>query len=297
MDAIAEFLKVPTTEKRFSPNTIGAYRNDLRQLEKFVLDRLKADPESENTWWQLVDLALLREYIANLHSSKDYRDATVARKVGTFKSFFNFLTREGTITEAPTKSLGSPRVVSTPPRYLSKVEISRLLDRDAHQDTPEGQRDAIILELLYATGLKSGELVGLNVADIDFPNSYLRCQGKGSRNRTISLDRETKEDLRQYLETIRPLILRRHRQDALFINYRGERLTRQWIWNVIKIFGKKAGIKDLTPFTLRHSFAVHRLQTKTSFEEVQKMLGHASVYNTLTRYWKLTVRAPLQPPL
>ena len=278
---IDSFLQHLIVEKGFSHNTSEAYRNDLFQFREFVQSRLNGESGSPNVWG-LVDLNLLNEYIANLRGRRGYRDTTMARKVAALKSFFSFLTMDGAILEDPTEALGSPRVGRTLPKYLSEEEVTRLLDRAAQEGTSEGQRDATILELLYATGLRVSELVSLNVSDIDLQEFYLRCWGKGSKERIVYLYPKALACIKQYLINARISLLGAHRdQPALIVNHRGERLTRQWVWTILKTLGKKAGITTrITPHTLRHSFATHLLQNGASLRHVQELLGHSSISTT-----------------
>lgn len=280
-ESINSFLQHLIVEKGFSRNTLEAYRNDLNQFRDFVQERLNG-AASESRHWQQVDLSLLNEYIADLRDRKGYRDTTTARKVAAIKSFFSFLALNGVVSEDPTESLGSPRVGRTLPKFLSPEEVSRLLDEAGQAGTPESQRDATILELLYATGLRVSELVSLNVPDIDFQESYIRCWGKGSRERIVYLYPKALAELKSYLGTARiALVGPRKDETALFVNHRGERLTRQWVWNILKTCSKKAGVDErITPHTLRHSFATHLLQNGASLRHVQELLGHSSISTT-----------------
>ena len=229
-----------------------------------------------------VDLDLLNDYIADLRGRKGYRDTTTARKVAAIKSFFTFLAQNGIIEEPPTESLGSPRVGRTLPKYLTEEEVELLLREADKTGTAEGQRDANILELLYATGLRVSELVSLNVQDIDFEESYIRCWGKGSKERIVYAHDKALHGLQDYLSTSRMSLLGNNRDEtALFVNHRGERLTRQWVWNILKTYSKRAGIdRKITPHTLRHSFATHLLQKGASLRHVQELLGHSSISTT-----------------
>ena len=235
----------------------------------------------------MVTKTLLEEYIAKLRLMKGYRDATIARKVAALKSFFTFLVQENTIAQDPAKSLGQPRVRQTSPEYLSEQEVSQLLERAAQDNTPAGQRDAAVLEVLYLTGLQVSELISLNVADINLEESSVQCQSKGSKVRIVHLppgwlDRPS---IKRYLTTARPALLRRHQNiSVLFVNHRGQRLTRQWVWNILKTHGQKAGVKRITPQTLRHSLAVYLLQNGSSFQGVQEVLGHSTIYTTRAMY-------------
>ena len=227
-------------------------------------------------------LDLLNEYIENLRDRKGYRDTTTARKVAAIRSFFGFLAENGAITEDPTESLGSPRVGRALPKYLSEEEVAQLLEAAYRNDSNEGQRDATILELLYATGLRVGELVSLNLQDIDLQEAYIRCWGKGSKERIVYLHPKAMVELKRYLSQARVNLLgNRKNENALLVNHRGERLTRQWIWNILKTYGEKAGISQrITPHTLRHSFATHLLQNGASLRHVQELLGHSSISTT-----------------
>lgn len=280
-ESVSSFLEHLIVEKGFSRNTLDAYRNDLSQFQEFLRERLNGSSNGVPAW-EKVDLNLLNEYVVELRDRRGYRDTTSARKVAAIKSFFSFLLLNGAIAEDPTESLGSPRVGRTLPKFLAEEEVGRLLEVAAQAGTPESHRDATILELLYATGLRVSELVSLNVADIDFKESYIRCWGKGSKERIVFLYAKAVTELQSYLDTARVALLGSHNgETALFVNHRGERLTRQWVWNILKTYSKKAGIgQDITPHTLRHSFATHLLQNGASLRHVQELLGHSSISTT-----------------
>lgn len=280
-ESITSFLEHLIVEKGFSRNTLDAYRNDLGQFQEFLQERLDGSANGNSPWGR-VDLNLLNEYVVDLRERKGYRDTTSARKVAAIKSFFSFLLLNGEIAEDPTESLGSPRVGRTLPKYLAEEEVTRLLEQAAQAGTPESCRDATILELLYATGLRVSELVSLNIPDIDFQEAYIRCWGKGSKERIAYLYPKAVTELQNYIATARVSLLGSHKNEtALFVNHRGERLTRQWVWNILKTYSKKAGIdQDITPHTLRHSFATHLLQNGASLRHVQELLGHSSISTT-----------------
>ena len=253
----------------------------MEQFHQFLGERSNGQAAGGNPWLA-VDLNLLDQYITDLRDRKGYRDTTTARKVAAIKSFFSFLLLNGYIPEDPTESLGSPRIGRTLPKCLSEDDVTRLLDVAAQAGTPESNRDATILELLYATGLRVSELVSLNVSDIDFQEAYIRCWGKGSKERLVYLYPKAVAELRQYLGSARVSLLGSHKgEKALFVNHRGERLTRQWIWSILKTYSKKANIDEgITPHTLRHSFATHLLQNGASLRHVQELLGHSSISTT-----------------
>jgi integrase/recombinase XerD len=295
---IASFLQHLIVEKGFSRNTSDAYRNDLGQFWEFLNDRSgntnghsngKEVGNGSHTGstngsfiWTTVDINILNQYVEDLRVRKGYRDTTTARKVASIKSFFGFLSENNIITEDPTESMGSPRVGRTLPKFLPEEDVTALLDTAYQSGTTEGQRDAVIMELLYATGLRVGELVSLNLQDVDLSESYIRCTGKGSKERIVHLYPKALEELRRYLKEARMVLLgQRRSEQSLFVNHRGERLTRQWVWTILKTYAQKAGItQNITPHTLRHSFATHLLQNGASLRHVQELLGHSSISTT-----------------
>ncbi len=280
---VSSFLQHLIVEKGFSRNTSSAYRNDLSQFVEFLRhNSASAGKDSESVDWSLVDIDILNRYITDLKERKGYRNATAARKVASVKSLFGFLAENGIITEDPTESLGTPKVGRSLPKYLSEDEVSRLLSEGYKPGTNEGQRDAVMMELLYATGLRVGELVSLNVGDVNTEESYVRCLGKGSKERIAHLYPKASQELVKYMKKSRPVLLgKRKDEPALFVNHRGERLTRQWVWSVLKHYAQAAGIKSsITPHTLRHSFATHLLQNGASLRHVQELLGHSSISTT-----------------
>ena len=288
---ISSFLQHLIVEKGFSRNTSDAYRNDLGQFWEFLQDNGNSNGNGHsngagdgngNYAWAMVDINVLNKYIENLRVRRGYRDTTTARKVASIKSFFGFLSENSIIAEDPTESLGSPRVGRTLPKFLPKEDVTLLLDTAYKSGSNEGQRDAVIMELLYATGLRVGELVSLDLQDVDLSESYIRCMGKGSKERIVYLYPKALEELRRYLKSTRIALLgHRRTEPSLFVNHRGERLTRQWVWTILKTYAQKAGIEqNITPHTLRHSFATHLLQNGASLRHVQELLGHSSISTT-----------------
>ncbi len=280
---VSSFLQHLIVEKGFSQNTSSAYRNDLSQFAEFLQQNgVGGGKGSDSVDWTAVDIDTLNHYITDLRERKGYRNATSARKVASVKSFFGFLAENAIITEDPTESLGTPKVGRSLPKYLSEEEVGRLLDEGYKPATNEGQRDAVMMELLYATGLRVGELVSLNVGDVNAEESYVRCLGKGSKERIVHLYPKALQELKKYMKQSRLVMLgKRKDEQALFVNHRGERLTRQWVWSVLKNYAQSAGIKSsITPHTLRHSFATHLLQNGASLRHVQELLGHSSISTT-----------------
>ena len=285
-DQVQQFLSFMAVEKGAAANTISAYRNDLGQFRQFV-DTSGGNGRAES--WTHVDQPLLQQYISSLRA-RDYADATVARKVAAVKSFFNYLTAEGLVPNDPTESLSSPRVGKTLPKALSVREVDELLEQPRKRSTPESKRDRAMLELLYATGMRVSELVALNLDSIELHNNRatVRCLGKGGKERLIPIHEQAVHALRIYLQQARPELARSRREKALFINRRGERLTRQGFWLILKNYAKAANIpNDVTPHTLRHSFATHMLRGGAPLRSVQELLGHANISTTQV-YTQLT---------
>ena len=214
---------------------------------------------------------------------REYKDATVARKVAAVKSFFGFLAAEGIVENDPTEQMKSPQVGKSLPRALSVQEVDELLEQPARRNTPEAKRDKAMLELLYATGLRVTELVSLDVSDIALESVpvTVRCMGKGERERVLPLHQRPVDELRQYIFHVRPRLVRNRREPALFVNRRGERLTRQGFWLILKNYAREAHLdKAITPHTLRHTYATHMLSGGMPLRNVQDALGHASISTT-----------------
>ncbi|HEU4759933.1 MAG TPA: site-specific tyrosine recombinase XerD [Dehalococcoidia bacterium] len=274
--SLEEFLAFLSVEKGASGNTVAAYRNDLQQLADFI----DAKPGADG--WQATDRSIIQDFILDL-KQRGYTETSVARKVAAVRSFFAFLTAEGAISNNPTEGLSSPRVGKTLPKAISPNEVDELLEQPARRSTPEAKRDRAMLELLYATGMRVTELVSLDMGNLNLdPRApYVRCMGKGAKERTIPIHDQAVEALVDYLEDGRPLVVRNKNEQALFVNRRGERLTRQGFWLILKGYAKSANLsRDITPHTLRHSFATHMLRGGMPLRNVQEMLGHANISTT-----------------
>ena len=274
---IDEFLDYLATEKGYSVNTLAAYRNDLTQFADFLADESdKAAPSS----WDEVDKDRIVDFILYMKERK-YASSTVARKVAALKSFFHHLYDEDAIGEDPTLNLESPKVKKHLPKAISVEDVERLLAEPAKSKNPKSLRDSALLEVLYATGMRVTELVSLNVQDVDLETGTVYCTGKGDRERVVPIYDRAAEVLGEYLENGRPRLLRNEEEEALFLNHRGERLTRQGLWLIIKRYVKIIGIEsEVTPHTLRHSFATHMLHGGAKLRDVQKLLGHANISTT-----------------
>jgi integrase/recombinase XerD len=277
-EEIRSFLNHLAIEKGYSENTINAYRNDLNQLADFVEETAVGKGDTPD--WPSVDRNLLISYILDL-KERNYAPATVARKVAAVKSFFDFLVAEGIIKNDPTENLSSPKVGKSLPKPLSVAEVELLLAAPAKLSTPEAKRDVAMIELLYACGMRVSELISLNVGDVNLEAGFVRCMGKGSKERIIPIHQEASRFVKEYIVEARTQLLRDGDEQALFLNRRGERLTRQGLWLILKNYAKAAGIKKpVTPHTLRHSFATHVLNGGADLRAVQELLGHANISST-----------------
>ena len=271
------FLNYMTVERGVSPNTLAAYRSDLSQL----IDYLKSTHFSGNgSDWKDVDEEMMSQYLLHLHAL-EYSDTTRARKVASSKSLFGFLLDEGLVSQDPTENISSPRIGRSLPETLSTEDVDDLLTSASEENTPDSLRDSAMFELLYASGLRVTELVSLNLEDLDLEQGNVRCLGKGGKERIIPVHSGAVEVLRRYIDDARPTFVKSQSERALFMNRRGQRLSRQGFWLILKAHAKRAGItKKITPHTLRHSFATHLLQGGAPLRHVQELLGHSSITTT-----------------
>lgn len=273
-EAVGEFLDF-LAARGASVNTIAAYRRDLHQLTSSIEVGRAAGGRSA------LGRAAIEAFVVDLQG-RGYRDASIARKLAAARSFFVFLTAEGSVGTNPTEGFALPKVPRPLPRLISADEIGRLLGQPTG-DTREARRDRAMLELLYATGMRVSELVALDTTDVSLETKdpYVRCRGRRGDERTIFIPLRSREALVEYLEFARPLLLRNDNQQALFLNRRGGRLTRQGLWLILKGYAKAADLSaDITPHTLRHSFAAHMLKSGMPLAHVQQLLGHSALSST-----------------
>ncbi|MCX6028009.1 MAG: site-specific tyrosine recombinase XerD [Chloroflexi bacterium] len=276
---IQDFLNYLITEEGCSDNTTAAYHNDLTQLHAFITQPGQMGEEAD---WDGVTRDQLISYILFL-KDREYASATVARKVAAMKSFFNFLVRTEVIADNPAEDLDSPKVKKQLPQTLTPDEVEQLLAAPGKQGpTAKGLRDTALLEVLYATGMRVSEVAGLTLDDINLDAGAVRCVGKGSKERVMPLYAEAVKAVRVYLDRGRPVLLGDNQGErTLFLNPRGERLTRQGLWLIIKNYARELDLAArVTPHTLRHSFATHMLNGGAGLREVQKLLGHANISTT-----------------
>lgn len=272
-EQIERFLAALGRDRGFSPNTISAYRNDLSQFCLFLREHQQIQ------CWQEVSETTLTSYVLHLRE-RSYANATVARKVAAVKSFCHYLVEVGELRHDPAAGLPSPKVDKFIPRAITPEEVAALLAQPARERTPEALRDKAMLETLYASGMRVSELTALNVEDVDLEGAQIRCGNKPERQRWVPLSDSAVAALQEYLRVGRPLLRQSADETALFLNHRGSRLTRQGFWLILKSYAEAAELGDITPHTLRHTFAAHALTRGRALREIQQVLGHVSISTT-----------------
>lgn len=278
-EKIQNFLNFLDVEKGYADNTIAAYRNDLTQFLRYLEEQSE---DSEQATWAEVDKDTIVNYILNL-KEREYTSSTVARKVAAIKSFFHYLMAAGIMKDDPTATLDSPKVKKRLPKAISRDDIERLLNAPTKSTSAKAQRDHALLELLYASGMRVTELVSLNIDDLNLVSGSVRVSSKkiASKERIIPIGDRALDALQAYLTRGRLQLVRNPEERALFLNHRGQRLTRQGLWLIIKHYVDEVGVsQDVTPHTLRHSFAAHKLSQGKSLQDIQKLLGHANISTT-----------------
>ena len=267
VSAYEAYLK---TEKRASANTVSSYMRDIHPYA--------AAMEAKGVDLTDAVTADVAEYTASL-TRQGKSPATVTRSVASIKSFYQYLMGQGAVDQNPAKGVTPAKVERKLPQVLTGKEVELFLEQPECTDL-KGYRDRAMLELLYATGIRVSELIDLDVDDLNLPGSVLKCYSKG-RERMIPLYPAAVRALSEYVHNIRPQLVDSVEETALFVNMSGERMSRQGFWKLIKYYQEKAGIqKDITPHTLRHSFAAHLLENGADLRSIQEMLGHADISST-----------------
>ncbi|MDD4858663.1 MAG: site-specific tyrosine recombinase XerD [Dehalococcoidales bacterium] len=271
-EEIESFLNYLNVEKGFSGNTLSAYRNDLSQMAEYV--------QKKSGSWVNFDRQGMLSYMLSL-KERNYAPTTVARKVAAARSFFAFLVAERLIRTDPTENMSSPSVGKALPKPISISQVRRLLEQPAKLNTAEAKRDSVMLQLLYASGMRISEMSALNIGDVDVSAGFVRCFGKGHKERIVPIHEQAAQAVKTYIEEVRPQLAHSENEKALFLNARGERLTRQGFWQKLKEYAKAADLgTKVSPHTLRHSFATHMLSGGADLRAVQELLGHANISTT-----------------
>jgi integrase/recombinase XerD len=273
--AIGAFLTHVRVEKGLSENTVAAYQRDLLKFRQFTLKgKLTLEGVGRD---DIVD------FLASLYRQR-LGSRTVARHLVTLRNFFRFAQTQDLIPSDPSTNLESPKIRRSLPGYLRIEEVERLLVQPDPK-TPLGLRDSAMLEVLYSTGMRVSELIGLQVADLDTKVGCVRCIGKGDKQRIVPVGRKALTIVEKYLRDARPQLLGKGRGPGgvatLFLNRRGSPLSRVGVWKILSAYGRRAGLRlPLTPHMLRHSFATHLLEGGADLRSVQLMLGHADISTT-----------------
>lgn len=271
--ALEDYMHFLKVERQLAGNTIISYRRDLDEY----MDSM------EQAGYAMIDDVERPAILEHLHQLKEGGKSarTISRHISSIRSFHQFLLREKVTTQDPTVHLELPKLEQKLPRILSMDEIDRLI-AIPDRSKPQGVRDNALLEVLYGTGMRVSELIGLDMDDIHLSMGFIRVFGKGGKERIIPLGSQAIESCKKYIDEARPVLIEKQKNaEALFVNMRGSRLTRQGCWKLLKGHALKAGIqKELTPHILRHSFATHLIENGADLRAVQEMLGHADISTT-----------------
>lgn len=270
LDFVARYEQHLVQVKHASDNTVVSYLRDIRQFASYLA--------SVNGELNRTEKSEISDYVVWLQS-KGKSHATVARCLASLKSFFGFMVEEGEMEGNPVSNITVDHSEKKLPQILTGREVDQLLSQPDIND-PKGCRDKAMLELLYATGIRVSELIALNLDDVSLPGEYIKCESK-NKTRVIPLYHSAVNAIRRYLSNVRPQIVSDPLENSLFVNMSGERMSRQGFWKLIKYYQEKAKItKDITPHTLRHSFAAHLLENGADLRSIQEMLGHSDLSST-----------------
>jgi integrase/recombinase XerD len=270
--AVSGYLDHLIVDQGLASLTVQAYAADMRGFTEFLLGRKIGSVSDIVREEILVFLSLL--------DSRGMSPGSRARKISCLRGFFRYLMERDLIRKNPCDQIDAPRLPKRLPEYLEPEEVERLLAATT-ASTPEGVRDNAMFEMIYATGLRVSELVGLDLYRVDLEMGCVTVMGKGSKERVVPMGIPASKAIMNYVENVRPLILGRFRSDALFVTRRGKPMTRQSFWKIVKKTALRAGImKEISPHTLRHSFATHLVQNDADLRWVQIMLGHADISTT-----------------
>lgn len=264
------FLSFLQKDKKLSDNTLQSYRRDILQYQKYIetneIDFLNATEED------------IKKYLKELKKIGK-KTSTISRNLASIRSFYQFLVKTKKVKVDPTINVQSPKIEKRVPSVLTSDEVELLLEQPKDVDL-KGTRDKAMLEFAYATGMKVTEIIDLNIEDVNYEEGTVTC-GNKRKTRTIPLGGIAEKALKEYTEETRPILLKDDKNNALFVNMNGSRLTRQGFWKIVKYYKEKAHIdKEITPHVLRHSFATHLLQNGADLKSIQAMLGHSDISST-----------------
>ena len=268
---VKEYTSFMTDIRQKSLNTVESYKRDVTQYISYLDGTGVTDISSTTKTTVLSYLLYLQK--------EGRASSTVSRTLASLRSYYLFMMQNGVVKSNPTSNLEAPHVEKKIPKILSGEEVELLLEQPKNCDN-KGIRDKAMLELLYATGIRVSELINLDVSDVNVPMSFVRCKG-GKKERIIPMGHQAKDALENYINNVRKYMVKDENETALFVNCSGARLSRQGFWKLIKYYQHIAGIEtDITPHTLRHSFAAHLLENGADLHSIQEMMGHADISST-----------------
>lgn len=275
---IDQFSSYLQYERRASPHTHKNYLVDIAQFFAFLEKRFPRIGSDGAAHIGKVDVAMVREYVGQMFGTK--APTSMARKVASLRTFFQYCLREGYAASNPAKEVASPKIPKRIPKFLTVDEVFALLEQPA-DGNPLGQRDRAVLELLYASGIRVGELVSLNLEDIDLPSRTVRVMGKGRKERIVPMGEKARGAIARYFEQRASFVPAGAGERAVFVNRRGGRLTARSVERLLAKYIRRAGLqKSVTPHVLRHTFATHLLGAGADMRGIQELLGHASLSTT-----------------
>ena len=269
---IDNFLDYIKENKKFSQNTLESYRRDIVQYQNYInqnnLDYAKIETKDIKTYLQ---------YLNDMNK----KASTISRNLASIRLFYQYELRNNNVKSNPTDGVQSPKIEKRVPSVLTSQEVSLLLEQPKNVDL-KGTRDKAMLEFAYATGMRVTEIISLNISDVNLAEGYVTCKSiNKSKQRNIPLGKISLNALKDYMENARPVLIKSDKEQALFVNVNGKRLTRQGFWKIIKYYKEQAHItKEITPHVLRHSFATHLLQNGADLKAIQTMLGHSDISST-----------------
>ncbi|HBZ12946.1 MAG TPA: site-specific tyrosine recombinase XerD [Clostridiales bacterium] len=268
---VKEYTSFMTDIRHKSLNTVESYKRDVTQYISYLDGTGVTDISSTTKTTVLSYLLYLQK--------EGRASSTVSRTLASLRSYYLFMMQNGVVKSNPTSNLEAPHVEKKIPKILSGEEVELLLEQPKNCDN-KGIRDKAMLELLYATGIRVSELINLDVSDVNVPMSFVRCKG-GKKERIIPMGHQAKDALENYINNVRKYMVKDENETALFVNCSGARLSRQGFWKLIKYYQHIAGVEtDITPHTLRHSFAAHLLENGADLHSIQEMMGHADISST-----------------
>ena len=267
---LKQFLKFLEVDKRASNNTLQSYKRDLIQFENYLREKeIKYSKVTEQD---------IKDYIDYL-SEKGKKASTISRTIASIRAFYQYEMKNKKTIQDPTEHIQSPKIEKRAPCVLTSQEVELLLEQPTDVDL-KGIRDKAMLEFAYASGMRVSEIIGLNIQDVIFEEGIVVCKN-GNKKRMIPLGKMCLNALKEYVDNARSILVKTEKETALFVNLNGKRLTRQGFWKIIKYYQEQANItKDITPHTLRHSFATHLLQNGADLKSIQMMLGHSDISST-----------------